>query len=171
MSQALVAQIKAELEARGVPLAGPCGALQITKRVAWALRSTGAGLLNKPAGNNCESYAVDIVAFPDGGIRDVLGDGGGANIPQWGDLQLVDPARYRPAIDPGDQLPPIDLPPPLPPVTVDLSAVFAEIDGLRARIKTLEDAPAYVLPELHVEGDTSRSWGHAHRVKLIVTPK
>ena len=97
-----VAEVKAQLQARGVDLTGPCGAFAITKRVAWGLRATGAGLLSKPSGNNCDGFAVDIVAFPTGLIVDILGDAGNGNTPLWNTGEPVDAARYRPAIDPGD---------------------------------------------------------------------
>jgi hypothetical protein len=88
-------------------------AFEVTKRVAWALRSEGAGLLSKPSGNNCQGYAVDIVVYPNGVHYDMVGDGGGANIPQWllvidpatGGPLLVDPARWRAPLDPGDSSP------------------------------------------------------------------
>jgi hypothetical protein len=113
----VVARIKEELEARGVPLVGPCGAFQIVKRVAWALRHEGAGLLAKPQGNNCEGFATDIIAYPDGRIFDVLTNGGGdedasgnpipgtGNGPVWnpaGNGRVDDISRCRAAIDPGD---------------------------------------------------------------------
>jgi hypothetical protein len=110
----IVAAVKAELERRGVNLSGPCGAFAITKRVAWALRGEGAGLLSKPAGNNCEGYSVDYIVYPDGSSADILTDAGGANSPSWGsnppDTDFI--GRYRPAVDPGDSPPP---PPPPPP--------------------------------------------------------
>ena len=95
-----VAEVKARLQARGVDLTGPCGAFAITKRVAWGLRATGAGLLSKPSGNNCDGFAVDIVAFPTGMIVDILGDAGNGNTPLWNTGEPVDAARYRPAVDP-----------------------------------------------------------------------
>ena len=95
-----VAAVKAQLQARGVDLTGPCGAFAITKRVAWGLRATGAGLLSKPSGNNCDGFAVDIVAFPTGMIVDILGDAGNGNTPLWNTGEPVDAARYRPAVDP-----------------------------------------------------------------------
>ena len=85
-----VAAVKAQLQARGVDLTGPCGAFAITKRVAWGLRATGAGLLSKPSGNNCDGFAVDIVAFPTGMIVDILGDAGNANTPLWNTGEPVD---------------------------------------------------------------------------------
>lgn len=121
MSLQIVESVKARLLASGHDLSGPCGAFNITKHVAWELRATGAGLLSKPAGNNCDGYAVDIIAYSDGRIRDILGDGGGANNPQWPEdgLEVVSADRYRPAIDPGDVSVPLPTPTPtpLPPAT------------------------------------------------------
>src|SRR6185436_18169417 len=41
----VVQAVKADLVARGVNISGPCGAFQITGRVAWILRNEGWGLL------------------------------------------------------------------------------------------------------------------------------
>lgn len=164
----VVATIKAELEARGVSLVGPCGAFQITKRVAWTQRATGAGLLFKNWGNNCENFAVDIVAFPDGRVFDVLVSAGGeedankqpipgtGNGPVWnpsGNGVMDDLTRYRPAIDPGDP-PPAPLLPRLPPPPGDaatapllesharlldvLEETTAQLTELNARLKQLQ---------------------------------
>lgn len=105
----VVAEVKAELESRGVALSGPCGAFEITRRVAWRLRDRGAGLLTKPSGNNCQGFAVDIVAFADGSIVDMLIDGGKTNGPTWNvKADKVDPSRWRTPADPGDA--------PVPPI-------------------------------------------------------
>lgn len=190
MSLKIVQDAKKTLEDLGENLTGPCGALRITNLVAWQLRSSGAGLLYKPAGNNCLERAVDILAYADGRIRDILGDGGGANTPQWpeGDLEIVDGARWRAPMDPNlpDPTPtPIPVPDPLPapiPVPGDLAPILAEIDALkvanavlkatlevlRVRIETIELKPA---PKLEIKGSTSRVWGHGHEVKLDVTVK
>ena len=107
--QDLVERIKAQLEAQGVDLQGPCGGFQITSRVAWTLRGERAGLLDKPAGNNCAGYAVDIICYPTGEIIDCLGDAGGDNRPLWNDAGTVDPQRWR------EPFPPLDAPTPEPP--------------------------------------------------------
>ena len=118
----------------GQDLAGPCGAFKITKRVAWELRNSGAGLLYKPTGNNCEERATDIIAYPDGHIFDILGDGGGANTPMWNDAGFVDANRWRMAVDPGDTPPP---PPPPPPPTDPLAPV---VEQLRVDVVILRQA-------------------------------
>lgn len=95
-----VAEVKARLQASGVPLSGPCGAFAITKQVAWDLRHGGAGLLSKPSGNNCEGYATDIIAYHTVAY-DILGDGGNANNPQWAETDVDDlAARWRPPVQP-----------------------------------------------------------------------
>jgi hypothetical protein len=128
----IVARVKAGLEARGISLAGPCGAFEITKRVAWQLRAEGAGLLDKPGGNNCQGYSVDYVVYQDGRGADMLGDAGGANEPRWS--EEVDPAfvsRWRPAMDPGD-----NGEPPHPSPT--LEAVAAKVDVIAANLASLD---------------------------------
>jgi hypothetical protein len=130
----VVDNVKATLVARGVDLSGPCGALQITKRVAWMLRGQGAGLLEKATGNQCENRAVDIIVFNDGHGFDILTDSGGANGPSWADVPIADgAARWRPVVADPDagviiQPPP---PPPVPPSTVDLSAVLSKLAEIR----------------------------------------
>jgi hypothetical protein len=78
----LIASIKADLVAKGVNLTGPCGAFEITKRVAWALRDEGIGLVAKNAAQNgCdangERYAIDALMMRDGQTFDILVNGGG----------------------------------------------------------------------------------------------
>jgi hypothetical protein len=141
--------IKQDLLSRGVNLSGPCGAFEITKRVAWQLRAEGAGLLSKPAGNNCEGYATDYIVFRNGPSFDILGDGGGANNPQW--AQDDDPsllARWRdplPVDEPAPiaEVPVVEIAPVVPDQVLDLllqihaqqdsdrEKVLAEVRGLR----------------------------------------
>jgi len=135
---AVVERVKQALEHRGVKLDGPCGAFEITKRVAWELRAQGAGLLQKSTGNNCVGYAVDIIAFQDGSYVDMLVDGGNKNAPAWNvKPDRVDAARWRAAFDPGAPPPP---PPPPGPGTVTPPAVESTdelarvIDEAAARI-------------------------------------
>jgi hypothetical protein len=98
---AYVQAVKDDLIRQGKDLSGPCGAFEITKTVAWGLRGSNYGLLEKTSGNMCSGYAVDIVMQPDGRGWDVLLDGGGANTPAWNLTEIEDGMnRYRPAIDP-----------------------------------------------------------------------
>jgi hypothetical protein len=160
-----VARIKAELEARNVSLVGPCGAFQIVKRVAWALRGEGAGLLAKPGGNNCEGFAVDIICYPDGRIFDILANGGGdedaagnpipgtGNRPTWNppsDGLNVDPSRYRRAIDPGDTLPGSTTD-SLPPTSGLVAASTSDHDRIVAAI---EKSTASILAALKENNET-----------------
>lgn len=81
---------------------------EITRRVAWALRQQGAGLLIKDSGENIigwgnRSYSICRICFPDGHVWKVMTDcgDGGANGPTWADNGFVETNRYVPAIDPG----------------------------------------------------------------------
>ena len=137
----VVASVKADLIGRGVSLVDSCGGFQITKRVAWRLRASGAGLLSKPSGNQCDGYAVDIVAYPDGRIVDILTDAGGQNGPTWSQGEPVEASRWRPAVDPGDSgpvVPPVVVPPSQPPpVYTDLSPVYQRLDSLSAQAERM----------------------------------
>ena len=84
-------------------------AFEVTKRVAWALRGEGVGLLIKNGGENIVAwqgylFAASRVLYPDGHLFKVIYDAGpgGANGPSWQD-EGVDGSlqnRYVPAIDP-----------------------------------------------------------------------
>lgn len=84
-------------------------AFDVTKRVAWALRGEGAGLLIKNAGENIAAwqgnlFAASRILYPDGHLYKVIYDAGpgGANGPSWQD-EGVDSSlrnRYLPALDP-----------------------------------------------------------------------
>jgi hypothetical protein len=81
------------------------GAFEVTKRVAWALRGEGAGLLIKPGGENIVtwlgmSFAAARICYPDGKIWKVLSDVPTTNGPSWQDNGFVDRSLYVPAIDP-----------------------------------------------------------------------
>jgi hypothetical protein len=93
----VVQQVINDLNASGMDLSTPCGVFEITKRVAWNLKDEGAGLLSKPSGNNCNGYAVDIIAYPSGFIFDVVSS---SNNPQWILADEVDPSRYVPPFQP-----------------------------------------------------------------------
>jgi len=82
-------------------------AFEVTKRVAWALRGEGAGLLIKNGGENIVqwqgySFSASRICYPDGHIYKVIGDAGpgGANSPGWSENGFVDKSLYVAAIDP-----------------------------------------------------------------------
>lgn len=115
----VIAQAKADLTATGRTFTTACDAFAIVELAAWRMRDEGAGLLDKPGGNNCRGFAVDIIAYPDGAIYDVLIAQTVQNVPAWQvpGAGVVDPSRYRAAHDPEfDTLPPTPPTPPTPPV-------------------------------------------------------
>lgn len=170
------------------------GILAFTVRVLKALpASERAGLHAKPGGENIAFYApagkmvgVSRIMYPDGTLIKILTDAGvgGANGPAWNDDDTIDVERYVPVVGtPDDPPPPDDPPDDPPPPTVDLSAILARLDvlernalevlavfaahkellnGLQTQIDAWRDAPMFV------DGNTSRSFGHAHSVKLPV---
>jgi hypothetical protein len=84
-------------------------AFEVTKRVAWALRGEGAGLLIKNAGENIAAwqgqlFAASRILYPDGHLFKVIYDAGpgGANGPSWQDegVDVSLQSRYVPAMDP-----------------------------------------------------------------------
>jgi hypothetical protein len=129
-----VAQAKADLEHVHADLSGPCGAFRIVQLTAWRLKATGAGLLAKPSGNQCQGFATDIIAYPDGRIYDVLVDGGGANTPAWQADAPVDASRYRPATDPH-----IDDAPATPDTPPAHALTQADLDRAVASIESHDD--------------------------------
>jgi hypothetical protein len=150
----IVARAKADLEAKRVNLTGACGAFRILNLVAQ--RVPGFGLLRKGGGNravpqpdgSCLSgeqtgapgyatdYLIDRTTFFG---YDILGDGGGANAPQWSgpetDAAMV--ARNRANVaEPLDWPPapvivvPDPQPQPAPTPTLDLTAILERLDAL-----------------------------------------
>ncbi|HTL39442.1 MAG TPA: hypothetical protein VL306_01380 [Methylomirabilota bacterium] len=100
----VVQRVISYLTSQGISMAGNCGAFEITKRVAWALRNEGAGLLVTFHSSACNGYASDIIAYPDDSQVDILGDTGGANNPQWGPFpsQNENGVHFASPFDPGD---------------------------------------------------------------------
>ena len=139
MSQALVAQIKAELVANGQTFTTNEDAFEITRRVAWALREQGAMLIGKRANQNGavfqgRKYSHDALAFLTGWI-DLLERAGppdNLNRPVW-NATGTDPtaALYSP-IDPNTA------PAPVPPVPVPAPPPIPPPDDLQARVLQLE---------------------------------
>jgi hypothetical protein len=143
----VVSAVKNDLVARGISLAGPCGAFEITKRVAWILRDHGVYLLSKPSGNNCQGYSVDYIVFTDASGRDILADGGGENTPQWSS-EPNEPSgtfvgRRRDPFDPGDTITPT--PPPIEPVPPQTDCANYEATNLCLQI--LEELRAHEAAE------------------------
>ena len=150
MSVEVVKAVKAELEARGVNLSGPCGAFAIASRVAWRLRDTGIGLHHQDAGRtHCAfqggTYSPDFLVYPDGRGVDVLGDGGGANNPQWAE-KPGDATRWRAPGNPDAGAPetpqptptPVPAPSPCLYQPVDLGAILEELTALREDLATTD---------------------------------
>lgn len=147
-----VAEVKAELVARGVNLLGPCGAFEITKRVAWRLRNLGYGIFSKePGQNSClhepqGRFAVDVVILPNGQSFDILINSETENTPAWQPHGGAgSPASWRPAFDPGDTPLPIPVPTPVPvpvptpvpvPPSTDLALVLMELRAFRVATMT-----------------------------------
>lgn len=158
----VVASVKSLLAAQGVSLADSCGAFQITKHVAWALRGEGAGLLDKPSGNNCQGYAVDIIAYPDGRIFDILTDSGGSNGPTWNASVPVEASRWRPAFDVSPGPTPISVPPPPPPVPIiDLSSVVTRLDSLYLQAERI-----FAAQEAEAQTAASAAVTHDERLRI-----
>lgn len=131
---ATVREVIDRLKAQGVDLSGACGALRITNAVALEL--PGFKLLRKQGGwraipqpnGGCldgdhasgPGYATDyLIAVNEGFVGyDLLGDGGGANTPQWSGPENgadVIVRNAQNAADPFGMAPPPPPPPPPPP--------------------------------------------------------
>lgn len=136
---AQVERAKADLIAAHQDLTGPCGAFLITNLAATYIGSP-AGILSKPSGNNCQEFAVDIIAYPDGHIFDILANAGGdesngvpipgtGNVPMWMSLTSVDASRYRKPVETGMD------PTPTDPIPNDPNPA---IDALSQRVNQVE---------------------------------
>lgn len=177
---------------------GTAAAFEVTKRVAARV---GGGVLKKPAGNNVDGFAVDIVCFANGTIVDILGDSEGAAVPSWSVL----PETRRPD---ECQIPPpgsASVPPPVtvPPAGISRAELDLVIAAVRAefaaairgqesalrvaegridsRLEQLEGKPLD-LAALHgaieaalagyeVNGKSAVGLGHQHMVKLAITKR
>jgi hypothetical protein len=82
--------------------------LEVSKRVAWLLRTRGGALLLKSSGENVVPWlgqnfsASRVCILPEGHLYKIIGDAGpgGANTPGWSDNDVVPPATCLAAIDP-----------------------------------------------------------------------
>ena len=117
VAAAKAAAIAADHDPDAPGQADECNRFDVTNRVANALRGEGAGVLDKPSGNNCMGRAVDIIAYPDGTIVDVLGGGvDGPNTPMWQvNPNKVGPSRWRAAFEVENPPTPERTPQPGPP--------------------------------------------------------
>ena len=136
-----VVEVKRQVVAQGISISGPCGAFQITKRVAWVLRSEGYGLIAK-GGNHCEGYSTDAVILPSGVHYDILGDSGGTNSPEWNLVvnehtgePYLRPGDYRAPFDPEPAGPtPVPVPEPVPPVPTPEPPADEQLDRIESKL-------------------------------------
>lgn len=82
-----IATAKDELLAEGRQFPDPnatdeCFRFEIVERAVSKI-GNGAGFLDKSGGNNCKGFAVDIIAFSDGYIYDVLSGEEDGSVPAW----------------------------------------------------------------------------------------
>lgn len=155
----VVANVKRELQQAGVDLSGPCGALRITNAVAFrahyallhkaggfrAILKEDGSCLTGEQSSDPEGFATDYIIDPKTGFGyDLLGDGGGANNPQWAgpenapDMVARNWQNLREPFDPAAYLKTTPAAPaaPVPPTTVvlDLSSVQAQLAAIAAEL-------------------------------------
>ncbi len=188
---AIVSRIKAALVSKGVDLSGACGAFQITERVAWELHNEGFKFLKKSGGNRAvpqpdgscldgdhtgaPGYATDyLIAMNEGGVGyDLLGDGGGANNPQWAgpesDSEMVSRnlKNFGEPFNPGDGTSggstSTPATPPAPMPTVDVDAIKASISALMLQVSDLRAQLAAMAAELDkADQETQGTFGTIH---------
>jgi hypothetical protein len=144
-----VADVKANLIARGVSLAGACGAFEITKRVAWILRNDGWGFLVAPVGGeNCNGFRTDKLVTQAGLFVDLLVDAGNTNGPAWQERGATPPeiAAWRAPMPVDDPATPAPAPDPTPPAVPasDLLAfaqeLFSELEAIHNGLADLASA-------------------------------
>jgi hypothetical protein len=101
----VVQQVHDDLIAKGVVLNGSRESqFEQTKRVVWALRGQGYGLLRKKRGNtNFHGYALDAIVDSTGDIIDILRSDGA---PQWlSGRGHATPAQFAAPFDPDGPVP------------------------------------------------------------------
>jgi len=161
-----VAFTKSMLLAQGVDLSGACGAFQITGRVAFRLKDHGFKLLKKTGGNRAiilpdgrcvddahgsgPGYATDyLISVTEGFVGyDLLGDGGGANGPQWlgpeggSDIIQRNAANFaEPFALGGDVVIPTPAPQPVPaPTPLPAPVPSSDVIPLLEHIITLQQS-------------------------------
>jgi len=145
----IVAAAKAQTIAAGInpdaPASDECARFEVTKRVAIALQAEGAGVLLKPTGNNCQGFAVDIIAYKDGTIVDILGGGPqGPNTPMWVvNPTRVDPSRWAAPPEPQAQPPAAsDLPPDITDLLNAVRRMDARLEAIQQSLESLRESQA-----------------------------
>jgi hypothetical protein len=180
-----VRRIKNEVIAAGIVLEhgpGECGRFEVTKRVAFALKDEGFGLIAKFGGQNkCaegslgiteDGFAVDAIMDRDGVVIDLLGAGvDGPNTAQWFvQPHLTNPNLWREPFPVVDGAIPVPMPTPTPGLTlenrvalletqvVSLLALASTIAGIvsttNARLIALEARPVYTRGRVNFFGVT-----------------
>ena len=147
----VINELRIDPDANGPNPAEPeCPRWEIVWRTALMLTGEGAGLLEKTTGNRCRNFAVDIIAYRDGTIVDVLcGGNEGPSTPCWSvNPNKVDPARWRPAPD----LPATPAPSSPPPVQGG-EITAADLAALNAKLDALRDSILFHLDQLQQQGE------------------
>lgn len=170
--QDTVQQIRDQVTGAGIDLnhgPGECGRFEITKRVAFALKNEGFGLIAKFSGQNLcadgslghteDGFAVDAIMDHDGVVIDILGTN---NVAQWFvQPTLANPDLWR-APFPVDVVP-TPTPEPTPPPTSDLEARVAALEQAALdfgqvakvfddRLRSVEARPVYTKCQVRVFG-------------------
>lgn len=148
---AVVAQVKADLVARGFDLSSPgdtkpCNVFAITRRVAWILKDEGIGYVKK-GGNNCEGHSVDALMYRDGTVIDTLISSGEANTPAWNNVGTRPLTDWEAPTDPGDTggqppQPPSDLQRRVESLEQRIVATDQRVAVLDNAVSSLRDAVA-----------------------------
>lgn len=155
---------------------------ELLNRVAWEHKAEGWGLLKKTGGSRCpvgnlEASCDILVHAPSVRHFDVLSDSEGAARPVWRDVgpcvlgpsSGCDMANFLAPFQPTGVEP---TPVPIPPPPVDLSAVYAQIDGLKASLEAtkgeIADLRAYAgtLRDL-LQGQTQATETLRLRMQLV----
>lgn len=81
----LVRACRAQVASPVEPIGSYDRQFEVAKRVAWALRDKGVGLVEAKGGstNNSAGYTTDIVALSNGAHWDIAMDGGNTGWPDW----------------------------------------------------------------------------------------
>lgn len=153
--QSVVEAVRVDVVQRGIVISGPCGAFEITSRVAWTLRDAGWGLLGgkSPAQNGCtvgpERYAVDVIQNRVTGCTiDILVNSETENRPAWQQLHCNLPSIEWRA--PFEQDTPIE--PPCPNCDhepSDLAELKVQVEFMRQQMQHLEETIRLFLERPH----------------------